>query len=281
MRILIVGNGLDELNGQPISTFTLAKELAKNNQVDVVVKNGRLADNELKRGLEEVGVKCSYKSDSQYDLILASEWIPEVEGIKINIVRSEYECETPLPNCDFYICIRPSIQEHIVLEHKIPKEKTIVIYNGVDRERFKPIKKSEREHRKIVVPCTIDEIREKFLNYLIDTATKDNQVYIYGDNIWGIRLHKSPYAHINLPRYDIENIIADADLVAGIHLGRVNIEANSCGIPSIIYNPKTLESEYFLLDEETFDKRHNIKNVVKDILELYENIRYNPTLHTN
>ena len=49
----------------------------------------------------------------------------------INIVHSEYDCETPIEGCDHYIAIRPSIKEHLVKEH-IKEEDITVIYNGVD-----------------------------------------------------------------------------------------------------------------------------------------------------
>ena len=162
MNILIVGNAMDNFSGQPLSTYENAKELSKEHNVSVLVLPNRWSNNELKRGLEDCGVKCIYKAEPKYDLILASEWMPkDVEGYKINIVRSEYDCETPIPNCDFYVCIRPSIQDHIVNEHNIPKDLTTVIYNGVDRDRFKPIKNKtlDRGYMKVVAPCTIDPLR--------------------------------------------------------------------------------------------------------------------------
>jgi hypothetical protein len=66
--------------------------------------------------------------------------------------------------------------------------------------------------------------------------------------------------------FNIEKPIAEADYVAGILLGRVNLEANSCGVPSKIYDPVTLKNTIFLLDEKEFDNKHNIKNVAKKIL---------------
>lgn len=275
MKILITGNGMDEYSGQPMSCYENARELAKEHEVSVICLPGRWGL--FKEKLEPLGVKCIYNPEPEYDLIIASEWKPACKGFVINTVRSEYDCETPIPNCDFYVGIRPSIVEHIVREHNIPREKTAVIYNGVDRERFKPIEKSPRDHFKIVAPCTIDNLRKKFLNYIIGTLNKDRQLYIYGQQF--VELDKSPFLHINPPRFDMENVIADADLVVGILLGRVNLEANSCKVKSLIYDPETLKSQEFFLSEEEFDKRHNIKNTVKYLLEIYEKYRSHTSLH--
>lgn len=276
MRILITGNGMDEMSGQPVSCYENAKELAKNHDVSVICLPKRWGF--FREKLEALGVKCIYEPESEYDLIIASEWKPDVNGFVINTVRSEYDCETPIPNCDFYVGIRPSITEHIIKEHGIPPDKTATIYNGVDRERFKRIEKSHRDHVKIVAPCTMDEIRKKFLEMLVAQSNEKRQVYIYGHNFIGFG--GSQYVHIHEPRFDMENIIADADLVVGILLGRVNLEANSCGVKSLVYDPETLVYEEFLLSEDEFDKRHNIKNTIKYLLDIYENNRSDSALHS-
>ena len=169
-----------------------------------------------------------------------------------NIVHSEYPCESPIPNRKEiikYICIRPSIAAHIITQHGIPADKVKVIYNGVDRKRFNPEELGAKFRRpelkefkyKIVAPCTLDKLREKFLNHLIDSATKDRHVVLVGLDC-GANLNKSPYVEIKPDTFDIQNEMADADEVAGILLGRVNIEAWSMGIKSTIYDPVTLEN---------------------------------------
>lgn len=268
MKILITGNALDNFSGQPLSTYELARELSKEHQVNFITMVGRLGDNELKQNLEKCGVTFNQYTNEPYDIILANEWCPNVSGYKINIVRSEYDVETPIPNMDFYVCIRPSIQEHIIKEHAIPKEKTIVIYNGVDRNRFKPVEKKKRVYKLIVIPCTLDKLREKFLNYAISQANPKQRILIIGDK-YDANLTKSKYVEYKKPTFNIEKYIAQADEVWGILLGRVNIEANSCGVMSRIFDPITLENQTYFLEEEEFDKRHNINNTVKYLLQLY------------
>ena len=76
------------------------------------------------------------------------------------------------------------------------------------------------------------------------------------------------YVQIFDPVWNIEDVLASADEVWGILLGRVNLEANSMVIPSRIFDPVTLKNELFLLNDAEFDKRHNIKNVAQKLLNL-------------
>lgn len=275
MKIFITCTTMTYLSGSPLYNFTLAQELARQGH-DVSVYSA-WKDNELRQKLEEAGVHILMQVPTdEFDLALISQptqahLVDAVNSKKYyNIVHSEYDCETPIINgkIDKYICIRPSIQEHIMNEHGVDREKSQVIYNGVDREKFSPTKRflPPREYTKIVIPCTLDPLRQEFLNHYIRKANKDYRVYIYGDH-YGAVLEKNDYVYYSKPTFDIQDHIADADYVAGILLGRVNLEANSMGIPSFIHNPKNpVECEEFLLDEKTFDKRHNIINVAKQIV---------------
>jgi hypothetical protein len=270
MKILITGRTMTYLSGQPLYVYELARELSKTNDVSVL---SDWTNNELHSNLVSAGVKCITEPENEYDLIIASEFKPDVKGFTINIVHSEYDCETPIPNCDMYVCIRPSIQKHIIEQHNIPKEKTKVIYNGVDRDRFTDkydkTHKQSKNFKLTVVPCTIDKLREKFLNHLISIAGKDNMYMMVGDD-FGANLKPSPFVIRAKSTFNIEKYIQQADEVAGILLGRVNLEARSCGIPSLIYDPETLKVTKYFPKEELFDKRHNIKNVAKQIIKLYE-----------
>lgn len=276
------------LSGAPLFCHSLCIELVKQGH-DVTMMSdwfGPLTGHDgyrLAEDMKEKGVKLlpfEAKPDNDFDLIIASEKKPtELVMSKlpkvpiIAVVHSEYECETPIedsPMIDRYVCIRPSILEHIVTEHSIPREKCIIVYNGVDRERFKSIEKTKRDFYKIVVPCTLDTLREPFLNKLIDGANEKRRIFFYGFDC-GAKLHSSPYIEIHPDTFDIESEIADADEVAGILLGRVNLEAWSCGVRSSIYDPVTLEST-LIEPPEDFDQKHNIKDVVKDILKDFVNL---------
>jgi len=281
MKILLSGNAMDNLSGQPCSTYETARRFKLDgHDVTVVCLDGRWKDDYiLKINLMDLGVNCLYdhQLDNQYDVVFASEWCPDVDAVKIQTVRSEFDNETPIKNMDFYICIRPSIREHIIKEHNIPIEKTTIVFNGVDRDRFVPREKPKRDYKLIVSPCTIDGLRRRFLNRVIgevNDAKGKLRLHIYGYN-YGLKLIKSEWVTRFDPKFDIEKEIGEADLVVGILLGRVNLEANSCKVPSLIYDPRTLKHETFFLTEETFDKLYNIKNTVKYLLQVYDSCRLN------
>lgn len=291
MKILVTGLSMAYLSGQPLYCYELCREL--NNQGHDVtmmsrlyVQEGEPADREGHKLVENLlaeGINCVLFDENKcsgYDLILASE--PQSEIIfkssgstpVFNIVHSEYNCENPFKNRKEilnYICIRPSIAAHIICKRSIPPEKVKVIYNGVDRDRFNEklrLKAVNKGFYHIVVPCTLDGLREKFLNYMIENATEDRRVTLVGMDC-GAQLKESPYVEIKPDTFNIQEEMADADEVAGILLGRVNLEAWSMGIKSTIFDPVTLE-HITIEPPEDFDNKHNIKNVVKQIIKLYE-----------
>ena len=270
MKILISGNQMSDFTGQPMSTYETARVLSKDHDVTVVCGQGGWNGNELEQNLKQLGVKCQYTWDPEYDLVIASEFCPDVKGYKIQTVRGITEWESPIPGMDFYSCIRPDVQEHIITEHGIPAEKTKVIYNGVDRDRFKPRQKTPRYYTRIVAPCTVDKLRRNWLEYLVSISTHQRQLVIYAPRV-DYQLPKNPFVTIEKPRFNMEHIIADADVVVGIYLGRVNLEAYACGVPSIMYDPFTLDAVGFSPTPAEFEERHNINNVVKNILKIYEN----------
>lgn len=267
LKILISCHTMTYLSGSPLYNYTLAKELAKEHEVHF---QSTWTDNFLKRDLEASGVKCVNFSTEVYDLALMSQIdYPKPRAVTvINIVHSEYDCETPIEGCDHYIAIRPSIKEHLISEHGIPEDQITVIYNGVDLERFKPREKSERDYTKVVIPATIDPLRQKLFDYYASRASENYRIFVFGKD-FGANIPESPYITVQGETDEIEKEIADADLVAGILLGRVNLEARACDVPSIIHNPdKPEEMERYYPERNEFEEKHDIKRVAKQILSL-------------
>jgi hypothetical protein len=268
------------LSGSPMYNYELARELKRRGNEVVLMsdwENPTREGKKMRLNLEKEGVECVQWTEEKkwkFDLWIASEMasLKAQEAASgapmINVVHSEYEVESPIPDIPFaYVCIRPEIKDHIVNEHGIPKEKCHVIYNGIDRNRFKKVKRNLRYYRLTVVPCTFDELRRKFIEHIAKQADKYNQVHFYGKQ-YGVEIEENDYVKVFPETFDIQEPIANADEVAGILLGRVNLEANSCHVPSWMYDPVTLEKKKFLLPEKEFDKKHNIKNVAKKILDI-------------
>lgn len=268
MKIVVSCETMLYLSGSPLYNYTLAKELSKNHEVSLL---SNWKENKLKSDLELAGVKCISSTNEEYDLALVSQ--RTINGINakkvVNIVHSEYECENPMDNCDHYIAIRPSIKEHLIKEHGISEDKITVIYNGIDLDRFVPLKKSERDYIKVVIPATIDNLRQKLFDYLTSKASDKFRLFFYG-NDYGGKIPRSEFITITPETNDIEKHIADADIVAGILLGRVNLEARACDVVSYIHNPDNPEEyEVYYPYRWDFEERHDIKNVVNKILDTY------------
>lgn len=278
MRILIYCETMQYLSGSPLYNYELARELKKCGHSVTVVSDFEPSfgdGDKLQSNLLNEWIGClpkEYINQDAVDVILASQmtWMPKVnyKCPIINIVHSEYDCENPWV-ADHYIAIRPSIKEHLVNEHWIPEEKITVIYNGVDRDRFSSDKRKKQDVYTVVAPCTIDSLRKKFLNHEISLASKDRKLIIIGSDFWA-SLDNSLNVEVLDPRFDVENVIWMADEVVWILLWRVNLEAWSMWIKSTIYDPETLEKTTLDCPID-FDEKHNIKNVVKDILNLIVN----------
>lgn len=302
-KILITGNSMVHLTGQPLYCYSLGIELSKQHDVVIVSdfenkKNDKNIDT-MKINLMDSGVKClqfGEKAGNHYDFAFLSERcsLDLLQNINsdriINVIHSEFDCEAPILDGRVYkyVAIRESIKNHLVDKYCINENKINVIYNGVDRSRFSmdKRKKPNNKFKKIVIPCTIDKLRERFLNHAIGMANEGLKIFIYGENFGGkigkIKKHFPDLLYRIIPPgwllgdnvylfdhvFDIENYICDADEVWGIKMGRINLEANSMGIPSVIFDPFELTSSKFSVDENEFDDKFNIKNVANRLMSL-------------
>jgi glycosyltransferase involved in cell wall biosynthesis len=263
MKIILVCSTMEYLSGSPLYHYTLAKELVKEHQVSFLSK---WSPNHLMFELEELGVEILNEPKGHYDLAIVSQRdMPLPSANKtIHIVHSEYDCETPRDNMEHYVAIRPSIKEHLIKEHNIPEEKIKVIYNGIDLELFSPREQSKRDYFKVVIPATRDSLRQKMFDYYVNKANKDYRVFIYGRQ-FSAKI-QGDYVYQFDEVSNIEEHIGDADLVAGILLGRVNLEARAMDVMSVIHNPDDPEDYYeYYPDRKEFEDKHDIKNVAKQL----------------
>lgn len=280
MKILIIVSEMITLTGSPMYNYTLAIELKRQGyDVDIfsIFSNNSIRQNLVKSGVN-VLTKIDYNINYDLTLVSQKKYEKAVRKIKsdfiINIIHSEYEEEQPIINSfiDHYIAIRPSIKDKIVKKHGISSDKVDVIYNGVDFSRFDKAKRKKHkgDFTKVVLPCSIGKLRLPFIEYYTKQASKDFQVHIYGEKYID-NFFKNEWVFIHDAVFDIENHIYDADYIAGILLGRINLEARAMGIPSYIHDPDK-PTNFYLYDikEEEFDARHNIEIVAKSIIGICE-----------
>ena len=168
-----------------------------------------------------------------YDLLIFShgriiwEYIKDVKAKKfINVIHSEViDLEQPVINdkIDLYVGIRPSIVAYI---NSIGVNKPVkLIYNPFDLKRFnsKNCKKKKKNKEKVVLfPGSLDYLRYQPLRYLLDLSVKQNfKVLHVGRNDYST-VH--PNFATQEPRWDVETLYKECDIVSGIFLGRTSIE---------------------------------------------------------
>lgn len=270
---------MNYLSGQPLYCYELARELQRTGHRVTIISNWdnpTPAAKTMAKRLAAAGVRCADWNSPLTDrpsIILASEAdssvlldrYPDTPGI--NIIHSEYPVERPIvscPNIRAWIAIRPSIKA--AWESTTPGP-WHVIYNGVDRERFNIKKRAAIGLEHLVVPCTRDPLREKFLHKIAEFAGPKRIVTIIGKD-FGVKFEPRENLVLADETFEIENVYATATSVHGILLGRINLEAQSMGIANWIWNPETLENHRWQISETDFDARHNIKNVADQIADL-------------
>jgi len=275
MKILIICQTLDYYSGSPLYNYTLAMELrAQGHEVFVY---SRWSENKIKENFLAAGIITLYdRPEGHFDLVLISQpdfaaVLNDITADQItNIIHSEYDCEAPIINDRItgYVAIRPSIKEKLIMNYGISETRVRVLYNGIDFKRFNPDarKVNTEEYIKVVIPCTIDILRMKFLRYYADKACPGYRVYIYGKD-YGNDFKYNQYVYVYDQIFNIEDAMTDADYVAGILLGRVNLEARAMGIPSIVHDPENPEKkEIFFPEYNEFKKRHDVVNLAKEII---------------
>jgi len=268
---------MTSISGSPMYNYTLALELQRLGHS--VSMYSMWAPNKLRDDLVKRKIMTYYSTPTgHFDLVFISQpdfkhVLEDITAKKIiNIVHSEYDCETPIisPKIDHYVAIRQAIKDHLIQDHGIPGDMISVIYNGIDFKRFSPSRRKENKENyiKVVIPCTLDALRTKFIDHYIRKANERFRVFLYGKD-YGISFYKNEFVTIKPEMFFIEQAMADADLVAGILLGRVNLEARAMGIVSLIHNPdKPEEYSYFFPRWEDFQRENNITNVANKLLNL-------------
>jgi len=268
---------MTSISGSPMYNYTLALELHRRGHSVAVYSMWE--DNELRNNLSSRNIMTFYDIPTgHFDLAFISQpdnaaLVDEIKADRIiNIVHSEYDCESPIISnkINHYVAIRKSIKDHLIEEHNILENKISVIYNGVDFERFNLNKRefNDKNYIKVVIPCTLDTLRKNFIEYYTKKANDKFRIFLYGTD-YGMDFYKNEFVSVNPAVFNIEEKIKDADLVAGILLGRVNLEARAMGIVSTIHNPANPESfSYFFPRWSDFEREHNIVNVAKRLCEV-------------
>jgi glycosyltransferase involved in cell wall biosynthesis len=191
---------------------------------------------------------------------------------KISTIHSEViEVENPVINETIkkYICIRPEIQDHIINKFEIEKEKTGVIYNPIDTNRFNTNNTTDNNY--VLFVGSLDYLRENTIKDLVEYSKEINK------ELWLVGENKSNYledllTHTHVKHFDatnkVESFVKNCSETAGILLGRTTIEGWLCGKSGWIYN---VDENGYILNKEKHDVPDDVKKF--DGLEIAKKIK--------
>lgn len=288
MKVLITSLSFQSLTGSEMYVYELSRELAAaGHEVTIMSQTGgEIAQRAAFNGVQVIHfqqapfvrlapdiVHLNQPQPSQAVLVM----VPGVPAVQT--VHSEADCESPVidPRVRKYICIRPSIQKHLLSSHGIRVKSTSVIYNPIDFSRFRPDPaRGTHERRRVVFVGTIDRMRRPSILHLVDRSVKEDfDLLIVGQRVEpyldGLRLAN---VQVLPPAWNVEEYLVDADETAGVLLGRTTIEGWACGKAGWIYDVddrgeiRSVKLEQPPKDMSEFDSRGVAVRVVK----LYETV---------
>lgn len=216
MRILVGNNHLQKTGGTENYTYTLAVELKRlGHEVEYFTfERGEISDK-----LERQGIP--FMSYQHYDLILANH-IPVIEYL----YRYGYTVQTchgmlvPLEQPSLYANVHVAISNEVKEYLRGKGFDAKLILNGIDCERFVPIKPISSQLKTVLSLSQSDELNIFIKDCCDVIGVKLITCNKFTDNVW-----------------EIEKKINEADLVVGI--GRSLYDAMACGRCVISYDNRS------------------------------------------
>jgi len=241
MKILIGQNHLDTLGGSETYTYTLIKELCRRKIKVELLCGGRRYGIMSKRIYNEFGIIPDHITDEPDVSFLnhtTSVKSALERGISSNKIFQVCHGTTPSLEQPFgdpikkYVSISEEVSDHLLeLGHN-----SFVIRNGIDLRRFKPT----TVNKKLKNILSLSQ-SERFNNFLSKICKK---------NGWNFSSNNK----FSNPIFDIENKIAESDLV--VSLGRGAYEALSCGKNVLVADWRPYQDPYMdaLLTPDNIDE---------------------------
>lgn len=225
MKILVGQFHLNTIGGTETFTYTLIKELVKQgHKVELITLHPGYVSNLIQQQFGIVANQLTYN----YDLSLVNHnvVVDKIRTLGIKTKKLIQTChgtipplEKPSSNADYHVAISKEIEHDINLQGFT---ETSVIMNGIDCERFCPIKPLNEKITKIL-SLTQSEQSNIFLNDVCSILECQLQTLNKNRN----------------PKFDIEHDINDADLVVG--LGRSAYDALACGRPVFVWDNRSYQ----------------------------------------
>ena len=220
MKILIGNNGFGNPGGSETYNYAVIEELVRlGHDVHAIAKNGPgiVSDH-----INKLGVPAHFKPISgTFDLILLSHstsiaLVQDVKGFKVQTCHGVFpSVEQPVPGMNAYVAISEEVQAH--LETK--GYKSIVIRNGINCDRYKPVKPIRNQLKTVLSLAHSDPA---------NTIIKDACDKIGCDLLINNKFKEW--------KWEVDEIINSADLV--ISLGRGAYESMAAGRNVVIFDKR-------------------------------------------
>lgn len=251
MRVLLALIRFAELTGAELYCHDLAVELTRRgNAVAIVAPE---TGGEIARRARDAGVEVFSFEDCppgwHPDVLHVQELVPAAFALAlypraavVATVHSEFAYERPFVSDRVwrYVCVRPSVEAHVRLHYGVPADRTLVIGNGIDADRFRrvaPRAGAPPRRRRVLFVGSVDHLRRGALEDLIARGARDGfRVRVVGERREDY-LDRSP-AHVELvpPTWHVERHLAEADETAGVLFGRTTVESWFAGLPAWVYD---------------------------------------------
>lgn len=245
MNILIACADFTTISGMPMFVYELSRELRRRgHDVSVAAPNvgGVMAEK-----AREVGVNCFTFGEAgglRPDVLHVQEMHPadwalqKFKAPAVSTVHSQLIYEKPYVHdrIKHYACVRPEILHKVVSEDGVPWERTSVVYNGVDLERFRP-NEDKFDPPTLLFAGTVDYLRAEASGLAIQIAQERGWEVAFVGRRLSAHLDVLPghARHVNGDIWDIHDITGRCVATAGVLLGRTLVEGWSCGIPGFVF----------------------------------------------
>ena len=289
MKILIPVLSFHYLTGSEMYVYELGRELVRRgHQVTVAAHRveGLLEPHYRAAGIEAFRFEA-FPSGRSFDIIHANEGHPTRWALNrfpdtpiMATVHSQFSCEQPevSDRVAHYVCVRPEVQDKITRVDGIHAEKTSVIYNPVDLQRFRRGIVRPPGAARVLFCGTVDDLRKPTIQNLI-TRSRIEQFDL---RIVGIKVERYDGYIDNVPSnvrwydqtWDIEEHVFWCDETAGVLLGRTTIEGWAAKKPGWIYDvdPKGSIKAYGLFQPPNDMEQFDSHRVTDQIEALYRKV---------
>ena len=238
MRILVANRFLSNPGGSENYTYAIIEELVRlNHDVEYFTFLRDKNKNSVSQRIESLGVP--FMQHKEYDLILAGgnnivRYLSQF-GFVIDIIHGILPgVEEPSALADLYVSVSPYIHNYYLKRGFQSK----VIMNGINCNRFRPIKELNKQLTNVLSLCQSDDSNRFIAHCCKKLCVGFKKLDKYVDNKW-----------------DIENDINEADLIVGI--GRSLYDGMACGRTVISYDKRSYrdkghEGDGYLTKENIF-----------------------------